>query len=118
MGERERILLADDSLATRKAIRWTIEVFGEENGHEIVGEAASIEEVARLLESGLRPTVAIIDANMPNRGDGERASALIRQKSPQTKIVSLSTDLQTWGDENWVKGNLTGKKLVGKIDEL
>src|SRR3990170_4292555 len=109
MGERERILLADDSPLTRYVIKETIEVWGQESGHEIVGEAASEEEVACLLEDGLRPTVAIIDARMPNKGDGERVAALIRKKSPQTKIVSFSTNLQTWGDENWEKGEVNAK---------
>lgn len=105
-------------MVTRQGIKLTFEAFGEESGHEIVGEAGSVEEVAALLEAGLRPTVAIIDANMPKRGDGKRSAALIRQKSPQTKIISFSTDLQTWGDENWVKGDLIGRNLIKKIDEL
>ena len=55
---------------------------------------------------------------MPNRGDGEKAAMLIREKSPQTKIISFSTDPQTWGDENWVKGDLISRNLVKKVDEL
>ena len=118
MGERKRILLADDLFVTRHAIKETIETFGEKSGHEVVGEAASIEEVSKFLVSGVKLTVAILDANRPNKGDGERAAALIRQYSPQTKIVSFSTDRQTWGDENWVKGDLSCEKLFEKIDEL
>ena len=50
MGERERILLADDSLVSREGIKLTFEAYGEESGHEIVGEAASIGEVAKLFK--------------------------------------------------------------------
>jgi DNA-binding NarL/FixJ family response regulator len=118
MGERERILLADDLPVTRQGIKLTFEVFGEEAGHEIVGEAGSVEGVARLLEDGLRPTLALIDANMPGKGDGERAAVLLRQKSPETKIVSFSTDRQTWGDVNWVKGEFTGRELVEQVNKV
>lgn len=118
MGEKEKILLADDSEITRHAVKITIEVYEEESGHEVIAEASSVEEVELLLESGVKPTVALIDGRMPNEGDGKKAAALIRSKSPQTKIVSFSTDLQTWGDENWEKGDLIEKDLIKKIDEL
>ena len=118
MGERERILLADDLSFTREGMRETIELFGEEDGHQVVGEASSLAQVEELLKGGLRPTLAIIDANMPNRGDGEKAAAVIRQISPETKIVSHSSQLQTWGDVNWVKGELLARELVEQINKL
>lgn len=118
MGERERILLADDITVTREGIRMTIEAYSEEHGHKVVGEAASVSQVEEILKGGLRPTLAIIDANMPYRGGGEKAAALIRQVSPETKIVSYSTDLQTWGDVNWKKGELLGRELVEQISKL
>lgn len=117
MGERERILLADDMEVLREGIKATFEVY-EEGGHVVIGEAGSVEEVEALLDSGLKPTLAIVDGNMPNRGDGERAAELIRQRSPETKIISFSSDPQTWGDENWAKGSLRGKKLIDKVTNI
>ncbi|OGM29770.1 hypothetical protein A2630_01345 [Candidatus Woesebacteria bacterium RIFCSPHIGHO2_01_FULL_44_10] len=100
MGNRERILWADDMIFLHEGALFE---FVEEDGHEIVGKAKSVEEVDQLLDEGINPTVAIVDANMPSKGDGEKAAAIIRERSPETKIVSFSSQRQTWGDENWTK---------------
>jgi DNA-binding NarL/FixJ family response regulator len=103
MTANERILHADDTLIAREGFARLIETM-EEDGHEIVGSAASIEEVDKLLETGLKPTVAFVDNSFPQRGDGEKAAKLIREKSPKTMIVSLSGEEGlTWGDYNLLK---------------
>lgn len=108
MGNRERILWADDMLYL---LEDDILKKIEEDGHEIVGRATSVAEVKQLIEDGVEPTVAILDASMPSTGDGERAAAIIRGNLPSTKIVSFSVFRQSWGDKNWEKGMRTDEIL-------
>jgi DNA-binding NarL/FixJ family response regulator len=115
--KNERILIADDNTNIRNSLTDVIEFFGEEDGHKIVGEAASKEEVEALLNGGLRPTVAFVDGNFPNTGDGEKAAEMIRKISPKTFIISFSLDRQKWGDQSWDK-NMSGKDIVEKLTKL
>jgi CheY-like chemotaxis protein len=115
--ENERILVADDDKTYRRSLSMVIKVFGEEDSHKVVGEASSKEEVEAILKGGLRPSIALVDGKFPSYGDGEEAAAIIRKLSPETFIISLSSDLQTWGDENLVK-NLSAKELVELITKL
>lgn len=102
--KNERILHADDQQIIREGIKRMIEAYGNEDGHQLVGSVASINEVESLLEGGLRPTVALVDNKFPHAGDGERAAEIIKKVSSETIVVSLSTDSGvTWGDYNITK---------------
>ena len=99
----ERILHADDMDIALQGFASLIKTMGKD-GHKIVGQATSIEGVEKILKKGLRPTVAFIDNSFPNKGDGEKAAALVREISPETIIVSLSGDENVrWGDHNLLK---------------
>jgi DNA-binding NarL/FixJ family response regulator len=99
--KNERILHADDQAIAHEGFKAIIESFGSKDGQKIVGSAFSVEEVEKLMAEGLRPTAAFIDNSLPKRGDGERAAAIVRKFSPETVIVSLSSDDQVkWGDYN------------------
>lgn len=114
----ERILIADDELMAREGLQRLIEVFGKKDGHKIVGVAGSVGEVATLVESGVRPTVALVDNKFPAQGDGEKAMEIIKNLSPDTLVISFSGDINlTWGDENWLK-NMPAKKLIEQITDL
>jgi CheY-like chemotaxis protein len=113
----ERILVADDRANAREALSTVINIFGSKDGHKIVGEACSKEEVEALLNGGLKPSVAFVDGNFPEPGDGQEAAGIIRKLSPETFIISLSSEPQKWGDENWVK-NFTGEEFVEALTEL
>lgn len=101
MGEREKILVADDQSFVRDSLAALLE--GED--HNIVAQVGSVEEVQKLLESGKEFSVAIVDGNMPNEGDGKAAATFIRNKYPNVKIISLSANPQNWGDVNLSKRN-------------
>lgn len=113
----EKLLVADDQAVCRQGISMIIESWGDKDGHKIIGEASSKEEVETLLKGGLRPSVAFVDGKFPNYGDGEEAAGIIRKLSPKTFIISLSSELQKWGDENWIK-NFTGKEFVESLTNL
>lgn len=115
--KNERLLIADDQAVCREGLSMIIETFGEKDGHKIIGEASSIEEVEALLKEGLKPSVAFVDGKFLERGDGEKVAAIIRKLSPETFIISLSSELQEWGNENWIK-NFGNKEFVEALTKL
>jgi PAS domain S-box-containing protein len=80
-----RVVLADDHARVREGLRATIESFPR---LRVVGEArdgAEAVELARVLH----PNVVVMDVNMP-RMNGIVATRLIRDTTPQTRVVAIS----------------------------
>jgi DNA-binding NarL/FixJ family response regulator len=115
--KNERILIADDQEIVMNALFDVISLFGEEDGHAVVGQASSVSEVEGLLKKGLKPTVALVDGNFPNYGDGDKAANIIRRLSPETKIIAFSSSPQKYGDEQWNKHS-SAKELVQNLTNL
>ena len=79
-----RLLLADDHTMLRQSLRRTM----EDEGLEVVGEAADGEEAARLAEE-LHPDVVLMDVSMPVL-DGVEATRLITERTPGVAVVMLT----------------------------
>jgi two-component system response regulator NreC len=79
------IVLADDHTLVRSALRMLLEA---ESDFEVVAEAGNVEDAVRYLR-GHRPTVLILDLNMPGRSSLE-AVPEAREVSPETEIVVLT----------------------------
>jgi|GEM_PF-4481905 len=98
--EKERILIADDQPHNIEGYSQSIEIYGQKDGHEVIATATSVGEVKKLLESGVKPTVALVDNRFPFEGYGEKAATIIKKLSPKTVVISFSTDDNlTWGAE-------------------
>jgi two-component system, NarL family, response regulator NreC len=85
MAEGISIVLADDHTVVRRALRLLLD---EEPGFEVVAEAENADEAVRYVR-GHKPTVLILDLNMPGKPSLE-AIPDIGEASPETKIVVLT----------------------------
>jgi two-component system response regulator NreC len=85
MAEGISIVLADDHTVVRRALRLLLE---EEPGFEVVAEAEDAEGAVRYVR-GHKPTILILDLNMPGMPSLE-AIPQIQEASPETKIVVLT----------------------------
>jgi two-component system, NarL family, response regulator DevR len=79
-----RVMLVDDHLLVRSAVRQALTV----PDIAVVGEAGTAEE-ALLLAPQLRPDVLLLDINLPG-SDGMRVLRELRPRLPETKIVMLT----------------------------
>lgn len=80
-----RVLIADDHEVVRHGLA---SVF-EDSGIRIVGEATDAPDAVKLAQK-LRPDVVTLDVRLGS-GDGLEAVKLIREVSPDTRIVMLSS---------------------------
>ena len=81
-----RVVIADDQMLFREGVRTLLSLRAD---MEVVGEASNGEEALALVES-LRPQVVLMDLRMPQL-DGIQATARIRERSPSTAILVLTT---------------------------
>jgi two-component system, NarL family, response regulator NreC len=84
-AETTTIVLADDHTVVRNALRLLLDA---EPGFEVVAEAGDAEAAVRYVR-GHKPTVLILDLNMPGRSSLE-AVPEVRKASPGTEIVVLT----------------------------
>lgn len=84
------VVLADDHAVVRSALRMLLE---DEPDMQVVAEAGDAEAATRYVR-GHRPTVLILDINMPG-GSGLAAIPQIRNESPETQIVMLTMQGET-----------------------
>ena len=84
-AETITIVLADDHEVVRTALRMLLE---SEDGIEVVAEASDVEWAVRYL-LGHKPTVLVLDLNMPGR-DSLDAVPDMKKASPETEIVVLT----------------------------
>lgn len=98
MERKFRAFWVEDDKRTRDEFRPDFESMGLD-----LIEGFWLADVYKLIESDDEIKVAILDAEFPNKGDGKEAAAVLREKFPGIKIISLSADLQDWGDLNLTK---------------
>jgi len=81
----KRVLLVDDSLLARRAVRTLLR---RDSGLTVIGEAEDGSQALALARE-LRPDLILMDINMP-RCDGLLATRLIKRELPQTVVVMLT----------------------------
>lgn len=97
------VVLVDDESSMRSLLGEYL----RRKGHDIVAEAGDMEAakeiVRRYVNEDITP-VFVIDGAFPIQGQGKELAQIIRQEIPRAKIISLSGNLQGWGDKNLLKG--------------
>jgi NarL family two-component system response regulator LiaR len=86
MNDRISIILVDDHEVVRQGVRAFFEAHAE---FEVVGEAKNGAEAVKLTEEHI-PNVVLMDLIMPGM-DGVEATRLIKNISPRTQIVVLTS---------------------------
>ena len=81
-----RILLVDDHALLRHGLSAVLSL---QSDFEVVGEASDGQEAVRLANK-LQPDIVIMDLAMPKM-DGVEATRLVKQSSPETKVVILTS---------------------------
>lgn len=84
---RIRVLLVDDHAMVRQGLRSVLEVYAD---MEVVGEASNGAE-ALVGVDALRPTVVVMDINMPGM-NGIEATASIKSRYPHILVIGLSVN--------------------------
>lgn len=79
------IVIADDHAVVRRGLKMLLEV---EQDFDVVAEAGDVDGARRYVR-GHKPTVLVLDLNMPG-GSSLEAIPEIRQDSPNTQIVVLT----------------------------
>lgn len=85
MGEKQRIVIAEDHTILREGLR---ALLSSDPGLEIVGEAEDGQEAIRCVEK-LKPSLVLMDLSMP-RMNGMDAIREIKKRSPETRILVLT----------------------------
>lgn len=81
-----RVVVVDDQTVVREGL---VLILGLLPDIEVVGTAADGEQALQVVAAH-RPDVVLIDLRMP-RMDGAQATALIRERFPETEVVVLTT---------------------------
>jgi NarL family two-component system response regulator LiaR len=87
MNEEITIILVDDHEVVRQGVRAFLNT---QSDLSVVGEAASGEEAVHLAEQ-LIPDVILMDLVMPGEIDGIEATHRVKNSSPRTQIVVLTS---------------------------
>lgn len=87
MNEIIRVALVDDHRVVRQGLRTYLESFDD---FCVVGEASSGEEALRYL-ANWEPDVVVMDLLMPGGIDGVETIRRVRERSPQTHLIALTS---------------------------
>ncbi len=116
-----RILLADDHDVVRRGLR---EQLSQQEGWEIIGEAANGREAVKLALA-LAPDVAVIDLSMPDL-NGLEATRQIRRELPRTEVLiftmheteHLIREVLSAGARGYVLKSDAGRHLISAVEAL
>ena len=84
--QTHKIFLIDDHVLLRDALATLINNFDE---CEVVAVASEGEELIKLLHSGIKPDIVILDLNMPGM-DGYATAEWLKKNRPEIKILILT----------------------------
>ena len=111
------ILLADDHALMRQALTDVLEM---QDGFMVVAQASTGGQAVQLA-SKYKPHVVLMDVSMPEM-NGIDATAQIRNKLPNTRIIGLSMNNDSYTGEKMISAGadafLTKTKLSGRLVQI
>src|SRR4029450_3883629 len=106
-----RVLLVDDHAVVRAGIRLVLD---GAPGITVVGEAGT-EERAIVMARAHQPDVIVLDVLLPGKG-GIELIAELRQVSPQSKVLMLSSSAEPGTVERALEAGATGYSIKRATD--
>jgi signal transduction histidine kinase/CheY-like chemotaxis protein len=109
-----RVLLVDDHAIVRQGLRSILDAYADV---EVVGEAAAGDEAVGMVDH-LRPSVVVMDINMP-RMNGIEATAAIKARHSSVVVIGLSVQADEFARYEMLRAGATA--LMTKeaaVDEL
>ena len=109
-----RVLLVDDHAMVRQGLRSVLDGYGD---IEVVGEASNGEEAVAMTER-LRPSLVLMDINMPKMGG---VDATVRIKARHREIVIIGLSVQTGHESHLAMLKAGATRLLTKeaaVDQL
>ena len=107
-----RVVIADDHAVVRSGLRMLLD---SQEGLEIVAEAGDVPTALQVIRAH-RPTVAVLDLNMPG-GSGLEAIPALRESTPETAIVVLTMQDDPAFARQALRGGALGFVLKEAADE-
>ncbi|MFL5846228.1 MAG: response regulator [Solirubrobacteraceae bacterium] len=86
MSDAITIVIADDHAVVRRGLRLLLDA---EEGFEVVAEAGDVDDAMRYTRAH-RPQVLVLDLNMPGQQTSLEAIPLLRESTPEARIVVLT----------------------------
>jgi PAS domain S-box-containing protein len=97
-----RVLLVDDHAMVRQGLRSLLAAYED---IDVIGEACNGRQAVAFADT-LRPSIVVMDINMPNM-NGIEATAQIKARHPQTIVIGLSVNASTDSHEAMKKAGAT-----------
>jgi len=107
-----RVVIADDHAVVRSGLRMLLD---SQEGLEVVAVAGDVPTALQVIRAH-RPTVAVLDLNMPG-GSGLEAIPALRESTPETAIVVLTMQDDPAFARQALRGGALGFVLKEAADE-
>jgi hypothetical protein len=115
--KNERVLHAAPSCVTHRGFKCWLENFGSEDEHRVVASIKSADDLTSLLESEIKPTVAVIGYFFKPE-DAEVIAKKIREVFPGIIVVAFPEEKNPdWADYR-LGINTQGDEFVEFLTEL
>jgi DNA-binding NarL/FixJ family response regulator len=115
-----KVAIAEDSVLLREGLASLL----SDAGHEVVGQSETADNLLLKVRS-YEPDIAIVDIRMPptHTDEGLRAAQEIRDKHPQTKVMVLSSHIESGYAVELLSGDASGvgyllKERVSDVKEF
>jgi len=113
----ERLVLVDTDPMVLQRFPAAVAVFGEKEGHRVIAEVATLDELFKIFERQLKPTVVVMENIFRTDEEASLAVAEIKKRLPRARVISFSHMEQNWADMHWVK-HISPKEIAENLTNI